>query len=85
MCWVDPFALVFFRAAEKRLKSAKALKYPGGVVAIDKREREGGSGSTERGSRLESHRRREVTQRGSRQGGSGAHSDREGGGGKESR
>ena len=41
MCWVDPFALVFFRAAEKRLKSAKALKYPGGVVAIDKREREG--------------------------------------------
>ena len=33
--------MVFFRGAEKRLKSAKALKYPGGVVAIDKREREG--------------------------------------------
>ena len=29
MCWVDPFALVFFRAAEKRLKSAKALKEKG--------------------------------------------------------
>ena len=29
MCRVDPFALVFFRAAEKRLKSAKALKEKG--------------------------------------------------------
>ena len=29
MCWVDPFALVFFRAAEKRLKAAKALKEKG--------------------------------------------------------
>ena len=29
MCWVDPFALVFFRSAEKRLKSAKALKEKG--------------------------------------------------------
>ena len=29
MCWVAPFALVFFRAAEKRLKSAKALKEKG--------------------------------------------------------
>ena len=29
MCWVDPFALGFFRAAEKRLKSAKALKEKG--------------------------------------------------------
>ena len=29
MCWVDPFALVFFRGAEKRLKAAKALKEKG--------------------------------------------------------
>ena len=29
MCWVDPFELVFFRAAEKRLKAAKALKEKG--------------------------------------------------------
>ena len=28
-CWVDPFALVFFRGAEKRLKAAKALKEKG--------------------------------------------------------
>ena len=28
-CWVDPFALVFFRGAEKRLKAAKALKEEG--------------------------------------------------------
>ena len=29
MCWVDPFALVFFRGAEKKLKAAKALKEKG--------------------------------------------------------
>lgn len=29
MCWVDPFALVFFRGAEKRLKAAMALKEKG--------------------------------------------------------
>ena len=28
-CWVDHFALVFFRGAEKRLKAAKALKEKG--------------------------------------------------------
>ena len=28
-CWVDPFALVFFRGAEKKLKAAKALKEKG--------------------------------------------------------
>ena len=29
MCWVGPFALVFFRGTEKRLKAAKALKEKG--------------------------------------------------------
>lgn len=76
MCWVDPFALVFFRAAEKRLKAAKALKEKGetpeGLLRSIK-ENEKAVAEAQRGSRLESHRRREVTQRGSLQGGSGAH------------
>ena len=60
-------------------------RHPGRIVAVNQGKRGGSGGGTEDGRCLESHRRREGTQRGSRQGGSGAHSDREGGSGKESR
>ena len=33
-CWVDPFALVFFRGAEKKLKAAKALKEKGDTPEV---------------------------------------------------
>ena len=75
MCWVDPFALVFFRAAEKRLKAAKALKEKGETPEELLR-------SIKENEKAVAEAQRE---RGSRQSGSGAHSDREGGGGKESR